>query len=202
MHLFISNLLCTLCEVVSWVGFQVAWIRVGTIVWLTGRGQRLSEGTSCPWGWAGPLASCFSTLCVPQSKTKPASPSSVRDNSCRKQPSSPFIPHSYTYFLHLFSPFLFCLFIFPVPPTFPRAPFSSHFHLLSSISASISHNSFIVLNPPHSYLLFVFLYLFSYASFVPHSLCLYNGLMSSILSCHLGFRKDCMCLVERWEVIT
>lgn len=46
------------------------------------KGEQLSEGTSCPRGWAGPLASCFSTLCAPRSKTKPASPSSLRNNTC------------------------------------------------------------------------------------------------------------------------
>lgn len=51
----------------------------------TGSGGKLSEGTSYPWGWAGPGASCFSTLKVSQSKTKPASTPSLRNNRCFKQ---------------------------------------------------------------------------------------------------------------------
>lgn len=55
------------------------------------KGEQLSEGTSCPRGWAGPLASCFSTLCAPRSKTKPASPSSLRNNTCHTHTHSPHL---------------------------------------------------------------------------------------------------------------
>lgn len=123
------------------------------------KGEQLSEGTSCPRGWAGPLASCFSTLCAPRSKTKPASPSSLRNNTCHThtQPSSasvllsPSFPSS-LFFLHL----IICLF------------FCCIYHLLLSFS-SHSHLFFSSCLFP-SFILLCFLPLILFCLFPPHFL--------------------------------
>lgn len=100
---------------------------------LTGRGERLSEGTSCPRGWAGPLASCFSTLCAPPSKTKPASPSSPRNNTCHTQTAllgfhPPLALFSFVLVLSLIICLLFCCIVLLL--YYLLLSFTSRFHLL------------------------------------------------------------------------
>lgn len=165
------------------------------------KGEQLSEGTSCPWGWAGPLASCFSTLCAPWSKTKPASPSSLRNNRWRKQPSSASILFSlYSSFLTFFSMFIspsssssFSLLLFLLPVLF-----STHLLFPPVLPPWI----ILSLYPPHSFLP-CFFFVSSSHSYLSLLFCLsLNLLLSFLIFLYIFTRTVCvlyMCYMAfRW----
>lgn len=110
---------------------------------------------------------------VPRSKTKPASPSSLRNNRRRKQPSSTTsIPPS--------SPFLHLFLSHNLPSVFSfRSPFCSQLLSFSS-SACLSLKSFFLLCPHHSFFPCVFYDIILSIFSLLHFLCL-NLLLSFII---------------------